>query len=221
VSLINQFLSVTIWSEFVNLGLLQNPSSQSHSIDSASLENLSAKELIRRGNIRMEKCELKEAGRYFEIALEQAKNNHDYRGISDALAHLLRHSSEIGNEALVQRWVNELETFLAQKFDSSTGQNYSPNVWYCRGIVAVRNAQFKKAQVLFHRFWRELENEENLNNGQTFPISVRSDFEIRREGTPPRNPIFHLSDASSFGRTQFRYCFGETMVAKGVYVLCF
>ncbi len=149
----------------MKLGLLQNPTTQTHILDSASLSGLSAKELIRRGNLRMEKCELKEAGHFYELALEQAKLNHDSRLISDALAHLLRYSSDTGNEPAVQRWVNELEIFLAQKSDSSASVNHSPNVWYCRGIVAFRNAQFKKAQILFHRFWRELEFEENKLSG--------------------------------------------------------
>jgi len=125
------------------------------------LAQLSSKELIRRGNMRMEKCELKDAGSYFELALDQAKAARDLRGISDSLAQLLRYSSEIGNEPAIQKWVNELEIFLAQTPDANTPQGHSPNIWYCRGIVAFRNAQYKKAQILFHRFWRELENEEN------------------------------------------------------------
>lgn len=131
----------------------------------ANLSQLPAKELIRRGNLRMEKCELKEAGQYFEMALEQAKNSRDIRGVSDSLAHLLRYASEVGNEQAISRWVNELEMFLAQSSDTSGPNAHSPNVWYCRGIVAYRNAQFKKAQVLFHRFLRELEKEENALAG--------------------------------------------------------
>lgn len=132
-----------------------------HQVTTPLLNQLPYKELIRRGNLRMEKCELKEAGQYFELALEQAKNARDLRGISDSIAQLLRYSSEIGNEIAIQKWVNELEIFLAQTPDTSAGQGYSPNIWYCRGIVAFRNAQYKKSQILFHRFWRELENEEN------------------------------------------------------------
>ena len=130
--------------------------------DKASLALLPSKELIRRGNIRMEKCELKEAGLFFEMALEQAKSVRDLRGMSDSIAQLLRYSSEIGNEPAVQKWINELEIFLAQTPEANTLAGHSPKIWYCRGIIAFRNAQYKKAQVLFHRFWRELEMEENL-----------------------------------------------------------
>jgi DNA-binding winged helix-turn-helix (wHTH) protein len=129
---------------------------------SAGLEGLPAKELIRRGNLRVEKCELKEAGQYFMLALERAKSARDLRSVSDALAHLLRYSSEIGDEAGIQKWVNELEIFVAQNQG-----NLTPSVWYCKGIVAFRNSQYKKAQVLFHRFWREVESEENSVQAMT------------------------------------------------------
>lgn len=132
-----------------------------------TLVGLSAKEILRRGNIRLEKCELRDAGLYFALALERAKQDHDLRGISDSLAQLLRHSSEIADEAGTLKWINELEIFIAQNAGKLT-----PQVWYCKGIVAVRNAQYRKAQVLFHRFWREIEAEENQTKGMT-PESYR------------------------------------------------
>lgn len=151
------------------------------SSNQSSLAQLPAKELIRRGNLRMEKCELKEAGNYFELALEQAKAVRDLRGMSDALAQLLRYSSEIGNEVAVQKWVNELEIFLAQTSDANAPLKHSPNIWYCRGIVAYRNAQYKKAQVLFHRYWNELEKEENsLSTKESATIPTESYKEIMR-----------------------------------------
>ena len=128
----------------------------------AQLLGLNAKELLRRGNLRHEKCELRDAGLYFALALERAKQDHDLRGVSDSLAQLLRHSSEIGDEPSTQKWINELEIFIAQNAGKLT-----PQVWYCKGIVAVRNAQYRKAQVLFHRFWREVEAEENQSESLT------------------------------------------------------
>jgi hypothetical protein len=147
----------------VNLNLHQHPVEHHQNVD---LTQLPASELIRRGSLRMEKCEIKEAGRYYELALERAKASHDLRSISDALAQLMRYASEIGNEVAIQRWADELEIVLAQKSGKSNSAQYSPNVWYCRGIVAFRNAQYKKAQILFHRFWREVEREENEANGR-------------------------------------------------------
>jgi len=123
----------------------------------SSLSGLPPHELILRGNLRLEKCEIKDAGRYFALAFERSKEIRDHRAMSDSLAQLLRYSSEIGDEAGIERWVNELEIFVAQK-DS----NFTPQVWYCKGIIAFRNARYRKAQVLFHRFWREVEREENL-----------------------------------------------------------
>ena len=122
------------------------------------LLELPVKELLRRGNLRVEKCELREAGQFFELGLEKAKKARDFRGISDSIAHLLRHSSEIGDETATKKWVSELEIFLAQN-DAKAA--LTPHVWYCQGIVAFRNAQYKKAQILFHRFWREVEAEED------------------------------------------------------------
>jgi DNA-binding winged helix-turn-helix (wHTH) protein len=127
-----------------------------------ALQGLTAKELLRRGHLRQEKCELKDAGLYYALALERAKQDHDLRGVSDSLAQLLRHSSEIGDEVATQKWIDELEIFIAQNAGKLT-----PQVWYCKGIVAVRNAQYRKAQILFHRFWREIEAEENAMQSMT------------------------------------------------------
>ncbi len=146
---------------FQNLNPEAQPKAESL-FSTAGLEGLSSKELIRRGNLRVEKCELRDAGSYFALALDRAKSDRDYRGISDALAQLLRHSSEIGDEAGIQKWVNELEIFVAQH-----SGNLSPQAWYCKGIVAFRNARYKKAQILFHRFWREVEAEENATKNMT------------------------------------------------------
>jgi hypothetical protein len=121
--------------------------------------SLPVSELLRRGNLRFEKCELKEAGRFFELALEKAKRTRDHAAISDSIAHLLRHASDIGDEAATVRWISELEIYLAQSETKLT-----PYAWYCKGIVAFRKQQHKKAQILFHRFWREIENAENNEN---------------------------------------------------------
>jgi hypothetical protein len=138
-----------------------HPSSSPQKTDSeglplSTLVDLGPQELLRRGNLRLEKCEIRDAGLYFSLAYERARDQRDLRGISDSLAHLLRYSSEIGDEAGIEKWVNELEIFIAHN-----DGNLTPQVWYCKGIIAFRNAQYRKAQVLFHRFWREVEREEN------------------------------------------------------------
>jgi hypothetical protein len=140
-----------------------HPGSSSQKADSeglplSTLEGLSPKELLRRGNLRLEKCEIRDAGLYFTLSYERARDQRDLRGVSDALAQLLRYSSEIGDERAIQKWVNELEIFIAHN-----DGNLTPQVWYCKGIIAFRNAQYRKAQVLFHRFWREIEREESLS----------------------------------------------------------
>lgn len=117
---------------------------------------LSPQELIRTGALRFEKCEIREAGRYYALAYERAKELRDHRAMSDSLAQLLRYSSEIGDENGIEKWVNELDVFLAHNDGV-----FSPQVWYCKGIIAFRNSRYRKAQVLFHRFWREVEREEN------------------------------------------------------------
>ncbi len=122
----------------------------------------------------MEKCELKEAGQFFEDALEKGKSSRDYRGMSDSLAQLLRYSSEICDEIGTQKWISELEIFLAHHEGKLT-----PHVWYCKGIVSFRRSQYKKAQVLFHRFWREIENEETAEK-TAMSVSVETHREHMR-----------------------------------------
>jgi hypothetical protein len=145
-----------------NSNLLESTTKEAAGLPLQSLAGLNAKELLRRGNLRVEKCELKDAGLYFALALDRAKQDHDLRGVSDSLARLLRHSSEVGDEPGAQKWTNELEIFVAQNSGKLT-----PEVWYCKGIVANRASQYRKAQVLFHRFWREVEAEENQTQGMT------------------------------------------------------
>ncbi|NDG84998.1 MAG: hypothetical protein EBX52_08185 [Proteobacteria bacterium] len=128
----------------------------------SELSGLSPQELIRRGGLRFEKCEIKDAGRFYALAYERAKELRDHRAMSDSLAQLLRYSSEIGDESGIEKWVNELDVFLAQNDGV-----FSPQVWYCKGIIAFRNGRYRKAQVLFHRFWREVEREENAARAAT------------------------------------------------------
>ncbi|MBS1960474.1 MAG: winged helix-turn-helix domain-containing protein [Bdellovibrionales bacterium] len=183
---------------------------------SLDLSGVPVKELLRRGNLRVEKCELKEAGLFFELALDRAKQNRDIRGVSDSLAQLLRYSSEIGDESAIQKWTNELEIFLAQ----AAGGALTPSVWYCRGIVAFRSAQYKKAQVLFHRFWREIEKEENegaasvSSEGQSSgasatALSVHQEFmRMKAQALLALALVAHAQ-----GKTQRARYFGEVILA--------
>ena len=168
------------------------------------LSELSVPELLRRGNIRMEKCELHEAGQFFEAALEKAKSTRDQRAMSSALAQLLRYSSEIADDQATQKWVNELEIFLAQ----NTGK-LSPHVWYCKGIVAFRNSQHKKAQILFHRFWREIENEENQENIAGFSELHREYLRSKAQALLALSLVSHaqgkIKRAQYFGEVILKY----------------
>ncbi len=185
------------------------PNPQSHSAESnaesrlplQALEGLSAKELLRRGNLRLEKCEMKDAGLYFALALDRAKQDRDLRGMSDSLAQLLRHSSEIGDEAATNRWVSELEIFLAQNDGKLT-----PQVWYCKGIVAFRNSQYKKAQVLFHRFWREVEIEEE----KAMPMTPELYRECMRSKAQAMLALAVVAHAQ--GKAQRARYFGEVIL---------
>jgi hypothetical protein len=171
----------------------------------------SPKELLRRGNLRVEKCELKEARQFFELALEKAKQIRDYRGMSDSLARLLRYSSEINDEVATQKWINELEIFVAQNEGRLT-----PQVWYCKGIVAFRNSQFRKAQVLFHRFWREVEEEENdpKNAPETFESSAHREEFIRESMRSKAQALLALAlVAQSQGKIRRAQYFGEVILS--------
>jgi DNA-binding winged helix-turn-helix (wHTH) protein len=174
----------------------------------SSVLDLSVRELTRRGNLRLEKCEMREAGEYFERALEKAKQTRDARGISDSIAHLLRYASEIGDEAGVQKWTNELEIFLAQ----SSGSVLTPHVWYCRGIIAFRTAQFRKAQVLFHRFWREVEFEEKAyaasTSAPTSADGMRENMRMKAQALLALALVAHAQ-----GKTQRAQYLGEVILS--------
>lgn len=114
------------------------------------VDQLSVFELLKLGHLRSEKCDLAEAGRLYTLALERAKSNHDLRGTGEALAMLLRHSSDIADDKAQKHWANELETFM-----TLSGAQTIPSAWYCKGIVSFREGHLRKAQVLFHRFLKE------------------------------------------------------------------
>ncbi len=183
----------------------QAPSQRAPSPFLTHLLDLTVKELLRRGNMRVEKCELKEAGQFFEAALEKAKISRDHRGMSDSLAQLLRYSSEIGDDVATKKWISELEIFLAQ-----TDGKMTPYVWYCKGIVAFRSSQHKKAQILFHRFWREVEAEESALEAQ--PEELRAELHREQMRAKAQALLALAVVANAQGKSNRARYFGEVIL---------
>lgn len=105
--------------------------------------------------IRMEKCELKEARDSFRLALEIYKaqpddrGQPDYRGMMEAAAGLLRLAGEALDESEIKRLEGELETMMSLHPDE-----VPPMVWYCKAIIHRQRGECMIAQRYLHRYLR-------------------------------------------------------------------
>jgi DNA-binding winged helix-turn-helix (wHTH) protein len=95
------------------------------------------------GQLRFEKCELKESQVAFSMALQTAKRAGDLRLTMEALAGLLRVSSESLDE------VSEIP----------------PMAWYCKAVVARHRKHPQCAQRNVHAYLQSLEKEKLRKNG--------------------------------------------------------
>jgi DNA-binding winged helix-turn-helix (wHTH) protein len=107
------------------------------------------KELLKYGQVRSEKCELKESGEAYLEALKLSKSSGDLRLQTEALAGLLRLAGEALDREAIRKWDTELDRLI-----STHPKKISPLVWYCKGAVAIQNEEWKLAQRHFHRYLR-------------------------------------------------------------------
>jgi DNA-binding winged helix-turn-helix (wHTH) protein len=112
------------------------------------------------GQLRFEKCELKEAQVAFSMALQSAKRAGDLRLTMEALSGLLRVSSESLDEAATQKLDQNLEE-LMQKHPSSI----PPMTWYCKAVVARHRKQTQLAQKHVHFYLQALEKDKLMKEG--------------------------------------------------------
>jgi DNA-binding winged helix-turn-helix (wHTH) protein len=112
------------------------------------------------GQLRFEKCELKESQVAFSMALQTAKRAGDLRLTMEALAGLLRVSSESLDEISTQKLDQNLEE-LMQKYPSEI----PPMAWYCKAVVARHRKHPQIAQKNIHLYLQSLEKEKSKKSG--------------------------------------------------------
>lgn len=105
------------------------------------------------GQLRFEKCELKESQVAFSMALQSAKRTGDLRLTMEALSGLLRVSSESLDEAATQKLDQDLEDLMTKH----PGE-IPPMTWYCKAVVARHRKQPQIAQKHVHMYLQSLEN---------------------------------------------------------------
>jgi DNA-binding winged helix-turn-helix (wHTH) protein len=106
------------------------------------------------GQLRFEKCELKEAQVAFSMALAQAKRIKNLRAIMEALAGLLRISTDALDEPEITKWHSELEE-LMKAYPTET----PATAWYCKAVLARHRSQFVVAQRFAHEYILTVERE--------------------------------------------------------------
>jgi DNA-binding winged helix-turn-helix (wHTH) protein len=106
------------------------------------------------GQLRFEKCELKEAQVAFAMALQQAKRAGDLRAIMEALSGLLRISADALDEPAMAKWDSELEELMRAYPDDVPAMT-----WYCKAVMARYRKQFVLAQRFAHEHICAVERE--------------------------------------------------------------
>lgn len=111
-------------------------------------------ELIRLGNLRSEKCELKEAAEAFSAALDLAKKKKDVGATCEAIARLLRLASEALDEKSVEKWELELDELI-----SAHPKKIPAMAWYCKGVIAGQHEEWSLAQRHLHHYLKAVRDE--------------------------------------------------------------
>jgi DNA-binding winged helix-turn-helix (wHTH) protein len=106
------------------------------------------------GQLRFEKCELVEAQVAFSMALAQAKKIGNLRAIMEALAGLLRISTDALDEPEITKWHSELEE-LMKAYPTET----PAMAWYCKAVLARHRSQFVISQRFAHEYIVTVERE--------------------------------------------------------------
>ena len=117
-------------------------------IDSDKLSSL-----LKIAQLQAEKCELKEARKTFLQILISSKNLGDTKSTMEAIAGLLRLSSEALDEKSIEKWDCELDSLIR-----AYPQQVPPMVWFCKGAVARYRNEFLLAQRYFHRYLKAFKN---------------------------------------------------------------
>jgi tetratricopeptide (TPR) repeat protein len=106
------------------------------------------------GQLRFEKCELIEAQVAFSMALSAAKKLGNLRAIMEALAGLLRISTDALDEPEITKWHSELEELMEAHPAETPAM-----AWYCKAVLARHRSQFVTSQRLAHEYIVSVERE--------------------------------------------------------------
>jgi DNA-binding winged helix-turn-helix (wHTH) protein len=109
--------------------------------------------LLKIAKLQAEKCELKEARKTFLQVLVSSKDQGDTQSTMEAIAGLLRLSSEALDEKSIEKWDRELDALMR-----AYPKQVPPMVWFCKGAVARYRGEFLLAQRYFHRYLRTFKN---------------------------------------------------------------
>lgn len=116
------------------------------------------------GQLRSEKCELKEAHLAYTMALTEAKRAGDLRSTMEALSGLLRLASEGIDEIAVLKGEQELDQLMVR-----FPKQVPAMAWYCKGAIARHRGETLVAQRHFHRYLRMVREALRRNpNATTF-----------------------------------------------------
>ena len=138
-----------------------------------------ARSWLELGQLRSEKCELKEAHLAYMMALEEAKRTDDLRSMMEALSGLLRLASEAIDEIAVLRWEQELDHLMELH-----PRHIPAMAWYCKGAIARHRGETLVAQRHFHRYLRQVRETLKRNpNGNAFGPLISAEEAIARGWT--------------------------------------
>ncbi len=112
-------------------------------------------EALRTALIYSEKCELAEAQKQYEKALEIARTTADSRLVFEALSGLLRLAGEALDAEKIEAIDQELEHWMGQH-----RSQVPSSAWYCRGAVARHQERLATAQHCFLMALRCIREEE-------------------------------------------------------------
>jgi DNA-binding winged helix-turn-helix (wHTH) protein len=107
------------------------------------------------GQLRFEKCEIKESQIAFTMALTQAKKAGDLRATMEALSGVLRLSAESLDEPAMDKWSAELQELM-----KAHPEEIPAMAWYCKAVVARHQRQVVKAQRFAHEYIHAIEKDQ-------------------------------------------------------------
>jgi DNA-binding winged helix-turn-helix (wHTH) protein len=165
--------------------------------------------LLKIAQLQAEKCELKEARETFHQVLVAGKRTGDTKSTMEALAGLLRLSSEALDEKSIEKWDRELDTLVR-----AYPRQVPPMVWFCKGAVARYRNEYFNAQRFFHRYLKAAKNspddEASIARGWIMLATV-----LQQRGRLKRSRWLCKEVLKRYGKKDYRGINGITYLILG------